>query len=141
MYHVNRVKEYLDQQHVPYQHMVHRTAYTAQEVAAEEHIPGKMVAKTVIVRVDGRFAMAVVPATVRVDIGSLKSFLGAEEVRLANELEVTGLFAGRGVGGFAIFCWMGSSNPWINWTDSSSLYWRAISKASLMTTGGGVSRW
>ena len=103
MYHVNRVKEYLDQQHVPYQHMVHRTAYTAQEVAAEEHIPGKMVAKTVIVRVDGRFAMAVVPATVRVDLAALKSFLGAEEVRLANELEFTGLFADCDVGAMSPF--------------------------------------
>ena len=103
MYHVNRVKEYLDQQHVPYQHIVHRTAYTAQEVAAEEHIPGKMMAKTVILRVDGRFAMAVLPATMRVDLAALKVFLGAEEVRLANELEFTGMFSDCDVGAMPPF--------------------------------------
>ena len=103
MYHVNRVKEYLDQQHVPYQHIVHRTAYTAQEVAAEEHIPGKMMAKTVILRVDSRFAMAVLPATMRVDLAAWKAFLGAEEVRLANELEFAGMFSDCDVGAMPPF--------------------------------------
>ena len=98
-----RLKEYLDQEKVPYQHDVHRTAYTAQEVAAEEHVPGKMVAKTVVVRVDDRFALAVLPASLRVDLSALKASLSAKEVRLAPEFEFTGLFSDCDVGAMSPF--------------------------------------
>lgn len=103
MYQVNRVKEYLDQQNVPYQHDIHRTAYTAQEVAAEEHVPGKMVAKTIILKVDNQFAMGVLPATAKVDVAAIREFLDAKEVRLATEFEFTGLFADCDVGAMPPF--------------------------------------
>ena len=93
MYLLTRLKEYLDKENVPYQHDVHRTAYTAQEVAAEEHVPGKMVAKSVVIKVDDRFALAVLPASLRVDSAALKTALGAKELRLATEFEFTVLFS------------------------------------------------
>jgi len=99
----NRLREYLEKEKVPYQREFHRTAYTAQEVAAEEHIPGKMVAKTVVVKADDRFVMAVSPATVRTDLAKLKAALGAKEVRLASELEFTGLFPDCEVGAMPPF--------------------------------------
>ena len=100
---LNRVKEYLDEHLIPYQHNVHRAAYTAQEVAAEEHVPGKWMAKTVILRVDDHFAMAVLPATARVDSAALRASLGAKEVRLATELEFAGLFPDCEVGAMPPF--------------------------------------
>ena len=60
-----RLKKFLDQQQIPYETHIHRTAYTAQQVAAEEHVPGRMVAKTIIVELDGQMAMAVLPAVTR----------------------------------------------------------------------------
>ena len=103
MYTLTRLKDYLDKEKVPYQHDVHRTAYTAQEVASEEHISGKLVAKTVIIKVDDQFAMAVLPATEHVDLFALKVALGAREVRLATEFEFTGLFPDCDVGAMPPF--------------------------------------
>jgi len=103
MYHLSRVKEFLDKQNVSYQHDVHRTAYTAQEVAAEEHVPGKMMAKAIILKVDDRLAMAVLPATARADLAALGASAGARDVRLATEFEFTGLFPDCEVGAMPPF--------------------------------------
>ena len=99
----NRLREFLEKQKIPYQREVHRTAYTAQEVAAEEHIPGKIMAKTVVVKADNRFVLAVLPASVRTDLEKLKAGLGAQEVRLATEFEFTGLFPDCEVGAMPPF--------------------------------------
>ena len=98
-----RLREFLENEKVPFQHEVHRTAYTAQEVAAEEHIPGKMMAKTVVIRADDRFALAVLPASNRTDLAKLRAALGAQDVRLATELEFTGLFPDCEVGAMPPF--------------------------------------
>lgn len=103
MYLVTRIKEYLDRENVPYEHTIHRTAFTAQEVAAEAHVPGQMVAKTVVLKVDDRFALAVLPASARVDLGSLQASLQAREIRLATEFEFTGLFPDCEVGAMPPF--------------------------------------
>jgi len=103
MYMLTRLKEYLDKEQIPYRHELHRTAYTAQEVAAEEHIPGKMMAKTVVVKADGHFAMAVLPASVRIDLEALQRALDAREIRLATEFEFTGLFPDCDVGAMPPF--------------------------------------
>ena len=103
MFPLTRVKEYLDKEKVSYEHHIHRTAYTAQEVAAEEHIPGKMMAKAVILKVDGSTAMAVLPASARVDLAALQELLRAKEVRLATEFEFTGLFPDCDVGAMPPF--------------------------------------
>jgi Ala-tRNA(Pro) deacylase len=98
-----RLRNFLESQKVRYVHETHRTAYTAQELAQEEHVPGKMVAKTVVVKLDDAFALAVMPATARADFARLKSALGAREVRLATELEFTGLFPDCEVGAMPPF--------------------------------------
>ena len=48
-----RLEEYLRENEVPYQAQHHPRAITAQEVAATEHVPGRMFAKTVMVSTDG----------------------------------------------------------------------------------------
>ena len=98
-----RLRDFLDQEKVPYEREIHRTAYTAQEIAAEEHIPGKMMAKTVVVKADGRFALAVLPASFRLDLGKLKEDLAAKEIRLATELEFGSLFPDCEVGAMPPF--------------------------------------
>jgi Ala-tRNA(Pro) deacylase len=67
-------------------------AYSAQAVAALAHIPGKELAKTVIVRIDDTFALAVLPASCRVHLGHLKVAVSASHVELATEAEVETLF-------------------------------------------------
>ena len=82
-----KLREFLDGKSVKYISIIHSKAYTAQEIAASAHIPGKELAKTVMIKIDGRMAMAVLPASYKVDFDLLKHALNAERVRLAYEQE------------------------------------------------------
>jgi len=85
--HLQRLKSYLDENKVKYITIKHSSAYTAQEIAALAHIPGKDLAKTVIIKINGKMAMAVLPASYKVSFDDLKETLGMTEVRLAYEQE------------------------------------------------------
>jgi Ala-tRNA(Pro) deacylase len=84
---LSRLKEFLDAQSIQYVVISHSLAYTAQDIAALTHIPGKELAKTVIVKIDGSMAMAVVPASCQVDLALLKSASMARTVGIASEHE------------------------------------------------------
>lgn len=84
---VRKLKEFLDENHVKYVSVAHSQAFTSQEIAASAHIPGKELAKTVMIKVDGKMAMAVVPASQKVDFGLLKGVTGGRKVELATEDE------------------------------------------------------
>lgn len=92
------IQRYLRENGVPFQVQHHPLAYTAQEVAASEHIPGKLLAKVVMVMTDGRLAMFVLPAPQRVDLARAGVVLQAKEVRLARESEFAHAFPGADVG-------------------------------------------
>ena len=79
--------EYLDKHNVAYVVISHSPAYTAQGIAGLAHIPGKELAKTVVVRLDGKLAMAVIPAKLHVDLALLKRATNAKTVALASEDE------------------------------------------------------
>jgi len=86
------LKQFLDSQEIKYIVISHSVAYTAQGIAALAHIPGKELAKTVIVKIDGALAMAVVPASRHVDLTLLKSAAAAASVELATENDFKGRF-------------------------------------------------
>jgi len=100
---IKRLKDYLDGQNIKYVSIKHSPAYSAQEIAASAHIPGRELAKTVIVRIDGRMAMAVLAASHNVDLHLLKQVAGAREVRLATEKEFEDMFPGCLVGAMPPF--------------------------------------
>jgi Ala-tRNA(Pro) deacylase len=82
----------LDSQHIKYSTIEHSPAYTAQEVAASSHTPGKELAKSVIVKIDSQVIMAVLPASRRINFDRLKQVSGAKTVELATEREFADLF-------------------------------------------------
>jgi Ala-tRNA(Pro) deacylase len=88
----DNLKKYLDEQGVKYVTIRHSPAYTAQEIAASAHIPGQNVAKTVMVKLDGRLAMVVLPAADRVIFDLLAQATGARRAELAREPEFADLF-------------------------------------------------
>ena len=100
---VKKLKAFLDEHNIRYVSITHSTAYTAQEIAASAHIPGKEVAKTVMVKVDGVMAMAVLPASYQIDFDLLKTAIGAQAVELATEEEFKGLFPQCEVGAMPPF--------------------------------------
>jgi Ala-tRNA(Pro) deacylase len=90
---VAQLKEFLDKNKVKYVSIRHSTAYTAQEIAASAHVKGKNMAKSVIVKVDGKIAMAVLPAKYQIDLDRFKRSFKASAVELAREEEFSHLFS------------------------------------------------
>jgi Ala-tRNA(Pro) deacylase len=89
---VEKLKAFLDENGVTYDTVQHSTAFTTQEAAAAAHIRGREVAKTVMVKVDGEMAMAVLAAPDHVDLEHLREVTGARILELASEEEFRDLF-------------------------------------------------
>jgi Ala-tRNA(Pro) deacylase len=89
---VRKLKEFLDTQQTKYVVISHSPAYTAMEVAQSAHIPGKDLAKVVMVMLDGRMCMAVMPAIRKLDLERLRQAAEVSEARLATEDEFRKLF-------------------------------------------------
>jgi Ala-tRNA(Pro) deacylase len=99
---VQKLKQFLDSQQVKYVTIKHSPAFTAQEIASSAHIPGRELAKTVMVKVDGNMAMAVLPASHRVDLELLADATGGN-VELASEKEFENMFPGCEIGAMPPF--------------------------------------
>jgi Ala-tRNA(Pro) deacylase len=100
---VKKLKDFLDSNNVKYVTISHSPAFTAQQIAASAHVPGKELAKTVMIKIDGRMAMAVLPASYRVDFDLLKAATGAATIELAGEQEFKDLFPECDVGAMPPF--------------------------------------
>ncbi|MGH8583690.1 MAG: aminoacyl-tRNA deacylase [Gammaproteobacteria bacterium] len=100
---VQALKELLDAHHIKYVSIAHSRAFTAQEIAQSAHVPGQEMAKTVMVKVDGRLAMAVLPASYHVDFEALRAAIGAKGVELAGEKEFQDRFPECEVGAMPPF--------------------------------------
>lgn len=98
-----RLESYLRQQDVAFDVQGHHIAFTAQEVAQTEHIPGKLVAKSVVAWADGQLILLVLPATHRVDLTRLNEAIGATATRLAHEEEFVDTFPDCEVGAIPPF--------------------------------------
>lgn len=92
------LQNFLDEMGVRYRVSVHPAAYTAQDLASTEHIPGHKVIKPVVVKADGEFVMCALPACHRVDLQALKGQLQANEIELAGEEKLKELFPDCEVG-------------------------------------------
>ena len=90
---VQKLKEFLDTQKVKYVAISHSAAFTAQEIAASAHVSGHELAKTVMVKLDGELAMAVLPASYKVDLNALQGAANAKQVELAGEQEFRSRFS------------------------------------------------
>jgi len=84
--------EYLVENAVDYQLVEHAQAFTAQEIADKAHVSGRCFAKSVMVWLDGKLAMAVLPASEKVSLVLLEEVAGAREARLATEREFRARF-------------------------------------------------
>jgi Ala-tRNA(Pro) deacylase len=87
-----KLREFLDANKVKYRILTHSTAYTAQEIASLAHIRGQNLAKTVMVKVDGHIAMAVLPGYRHVDLALLRASARAKTAEVATEAEFRHLF-------------------------------------------------
>lgn len=86
-----RLRDLLERHGVTYTVVPHLPAFTAQETAHQLHIPGREIAKVVVVRHGGTLSLAVLPAQARVDLDRLGAAL-RDPVELASETEIAAAF-------------------------------------------------
>lgn len=89
---IQTLTNYLDSHNIRYVTISHSPAYTAQKIAASAHISGKSMAKSVIVFVEGKLAMVVLPSSYKVDFDMLRELVGTDDVRLAEERDFKDTF-------------------------------------------------
>jgi Ala-tRNA(Pro) deacylase len=85
------IKNYLDDHAVPFRASEHPYVVTAQRTAQQAHVPGRRFGKTIVIKVNGAYALVVLPATESVDLAALRDILGPG-VELAREEEIVTLF-------------------------------------------------
>ena len=100
---VKKLKDLLEKENIKYVSIRHSTSFTAQEIAAATHIPGKEMAKTVMVKLDGKMAMAVLPASYEVDFKKLRGLAGVANAELAAEEEFKYMFPDCDIGAMPPF--------------------------------------
>jgi Ala-tRNA(Pro) deacylase len=88
---------------VPYLTLRHPAAFTAPELSAVAHIPGRRSAKVVICIADNQPVQAVLPAHYTVDFAALQKLVGSESLRLAQEHEIAALYPEFEVGAMPPF--------------------------------------
>ena len=98
-----RLAQFLETRKIPYRSETHPEAFTAQQVAQVSHVPGRAFAKSVLLSVDGKVWMAVLPATERVDLDRAGRCLSARKVRMATEAEFAPVFPDCDLGAMPIF--------------------------------------
>ena len=85
-----KVQEFLRDKHVPFEVMMHSATFDSQHMAHELHVSGHDVAKTVLLRWDdqSKYAVAVLPASRRLDLDKAAEALGVTKAELADEREL-----------------------------------------------------
>lgn len=119
-----RLEQFLQQHNVPFDTLAHPHAFTASETAQRAHIAGQEMAKTVMVKMDGRMVMAVVPANEWLNLDGLRQACGARSVMLASEDEFRDRFPE---------CEVGAMPPFGN------LYGMDVYAADTLTQGGHIA--
>ncbi len=100
---LEKLKAYLDTHNIKYTSVFHSETFTSQEVAQSAHISGRELAKTVIIKKDGKLAMVVLPASRKVNLELLKSAAGAKQIELADETEFAEMFPDCEIGAMPPF--------------------------------------
>lgn len=95
--------EFLKKQKIKHKVLTHPLAYTAQEVAASQHIPGKQFVKSVVIKAGPKYVLAVLPAIHLVDFPKLKKLLKSKSASLASESEIKKLAQDFDVGALPPF--------------------------------------
>lgn len=98
-----QIRKFLENHHVKYSVINHPTAYTASQIAQSAHIPGRQLAKIVVVKIDDKLAMVTLPAHVHLDLDAIKELSHGKKVKLAREYEFNTQFPGCEVGAMPPF--------------------------------------
>lgn len=100
---LKRLKAMLDEAKIPYEVYNHALAYTAQEIAAKQHVSGNEMAKVVMIEADERLVMGVVRGNDKINLHVVEESLGVRHARLATEDEFIARFPDCEIGAMPPF--------------------------------------
>ncbi len=98
-----RLKEFLEASKVKYTTAKHPVVYTAQEIAAAQHVPGRQLAKCVLVKTDRGPVLSVLSATCLINLKELKGVIGTTSLTIAKEADIKEVFPDVEVGAMSPF--------------------------------------
>ncbi len=87
-----KLKHFLTTQNISFTHRKHPAVYTAQEIAAAQHVSGKQLAKCVLIKTERGPHLAVLPAAQLIDLGKLKKVLKVKHLSIAREADIKAAF-------------------------------------------------
>ena len=124
---LKKLKDVLEKNGVSYEVGFHPEVFTAQEIAAAQHIPGKEMVKVVMVKADGKMLMLVLPASYQIDMKKLKKVLKAKKVEIAKEKQFEERFPDCEVGAMPPFGNLYNLEVWIDQvlTEDASIVFQA----------------
>jgi Ala-tRNA(Pro) deacylase len=93
----NKLKDYIDGTGISYDTVAHHRTATSRQSAVAAHVPGSRMAKSVVVHHELGYALAVVPSTHRIELGTLQDVMD-RRLGLASEDEVVSLFSDCDIG-------------------------------------------
>jgi Ala-tRNA(Pro) deacylase len=111
---LKKLRNHLEQNQVSYELGYHVRVYTAQEIAAAQHVPGKEMAKVVMVKTDGKNIMLVLPASYRVEMKKLKGVLNSKKVAMVKEEGFQELFPDCEIGAMPPFGNLYNLEVWVD---------------------------
>jgi Ala-tRNA(Pro) deacylase len=100
---LERVRALLDEEGLSYEVVKHREEFTAREEADASGLPPTQWAKSLAVLLDGRPALAVLPADRRLDLDELREVAGAGKAELVGEDALADLYPDCDVGALPPF--------------------------------------
>jgi len=129
-----KLKEFLDSESVRYVKIAHSPAYTAREIAQSLHNKGSLIAKTVIVYIKEKMAMAVLPANHSIDFDRFRKAVGEEDIRLATEGQFKGMFPDCEVGAMPPFGNLYGMDVYVDphLTEDEDIFFNACSHSELI---------
>ncbi len=109
------IQQFLTENAVQYETLPHRTTFTASRLADALHEPGDYVAKSVVLKADGEYVLAVLPASHELELSLARTEMGCNHLELAHEEELGPLFPDCELGAMPPF---GSLYGLRTWVDS-----------------------
>ncbi|MBW2269116.1 MAG: deacylase [Deltaproteobacteria bacterium] len=126
-----RLQRLLDEADAEYQILHHPEDFRARTTAADTHTPPAEFAKTVLLWIDGGYALATLPADHFVALSRLARSIEADTVRLASEFEMNDLCPD---------CETGAAPPFGELFELTTYASPALARDELITFNGGSHR-
>jgi len=87
-----KLVNYLEKNQIKYEPMAHKTVYTVYDLAQTTGLKLSEIAKTLVVKVDKGYALAVLLASQRLDLNKLKKLAKAKKVEIPKEKVMEKIF-------------------------------------------------